>query len=99
MTGLPAACSGERYSGVPMTPPVTVRCGLANRLAMPKSVSLAWPVGPAQEQVGRLEVAVDDAAVVGVLQRRGDLPGQVEHLRPRQPAALVAQAPRSWARR
>ena len=37
-------------------------------LASPKSVTRGWPVGVEQD-VGRLEVAVDDAVLVGVLRR------------------------------
>src|SRR4051795_5554027 len=44
--GLPVSCSGDRYAGVPGTTPgnvSTVDC--SGTLAMPKSVTLAWPVG------------------------------------------------------
>ncbi len=57
---------------------------------MPKSVSLILPDG-VRRQVGRLEVAVDDAAVVGVFERRRHLQRQVQHVGPGQLALLGQQ--------
>ena len=50
------------------------------------------------EQVRRLEVAVDDAAVVGVFEGGGDLAGDFQHVAPGQPAAAVRARRRSWGR-
>ena len=47
---------------------------------MPKSSSLGSPVGGDQD-VGRLEVAVDDQVLVRVLDGRADAPEEVEPLR------------------
>ena len=74
---------------MPTKLPAAVNGGRANSLATPKSVSLMTRSIAGQHDVRRLQVAVDDAAVVGVLQGRDDLQGQVEHLRPRQPAPLA----------
>ncbi len=43
MTAWPCACSGERYCAVPMIEPVSVISDAPAR-AMPKSVTLAWPL-------------------------------------------------------
>ena len=40
------------------------------------------------KQIGRLEIAVDNAAVVSVLEGRSDLASEIQHLAPRQTAAL-----------
>ena len=43
MTAWPCACSGDRYCAVPMIEPVSVISDAPAR-AMPKSVTLAWPL-------------------------------------------------------
>ena len=76
------ACSGDMYAGVPMTMPVPgpgpadvaagwLACGSAS-LAMPKSRTLATS-GVGDHDVGGLEVAMDDAALVRGAQGIGDL--------------------------
>ena len=55
---------------------------------MPKSATTAWP--PREQDVLRLDVAVDDPVLVGVVQRVGDLAGDAERLGERE---LAARAP------
>ena len=64
----PGPCS----SGVPSTAPVRgqARPPTSSRLASPKSVTFGRAVG-GQQDVGRLQVAVDDAPVVGGVRRPG----------------------------
>ena len=84
------------YAGVPTTWPAAVRssviCTWPSALAIPKSATLAWPVGGQQHVLG-LEVAVDDAL-------RGRLGEAAEHalehagdVRERQPADERPQRP------
>ena len=77
----PAVRSGDRYFGVPMNSPVVVRSAdsSSSRLAMPKSASLADP-SAGQQDVARLDVAVDDAGAVGGAERLQHLVGDA--LRP-----------------
>ena len=64
----PGPCS----AGVPRMAPVCVRpLSPSSRLARPKSVTCGWP-SRVEQDVGRLEVAVEDAALVGVVDRPGD---------------------------
>ena len=73
-----SACSGDMYVGVPTIAPVSARLWSVRlnsvALATPKSMTLG--VGPAVDlgdhHVGRLEVAVDDPLLVGVLHRLAD---------------------------
>ena len=61
---------------------------------MPKSESLISP-DLGQQQVGRLDVAMDDAGIVGVFERSAKLDGQIGHFAPVESAAgaqLVLQA-------
>ena len=46
--------------------------------AMPKSATMAWPFG--EQDVLGLDVAMDDAAAVGVVQRLGDLAREQQRL-------------------
>ena len=69
---LPCACSGAMYDGVPMTAPVWAFPGPPPpRLARPKSRDLAAGPSAIQQHVVRLQVAVDDALLVGGLHRPG----------------------------
>src|SRR6516165_979903 len=72
---LPAACSGDMYAGVPRMSPVRVRsCSSSRRLARPKSVTLGTnSAACGEEDVRRLQVAVKDAALVGVGHGAGEL--------------------------
>ena len=45
MAGLPSACSGERYCGVPITAPVRVMPTPSAARAIPKSVTFTLPCG------------------------------------------------------
>ena len=70
-TPLPSACSGEKYAAVPMTAPVCVRLSsVFTARAMPKSVTFTSPVR-GDEDVARLDVAVDHAVAVGEGERGG----------------------------
>ena len=75
------------YSGVPTTKPVLVIVGertasevieypgpkVENRRATPKSSSLSCATSPVRkEQIRRLEIAMDDAAMMGKRQGLGD---------------------------
>ena len=59
------------YAGVPSTVPTCVRSE-DSTCAMPKSATLAVP-SASDEDVRRLDVAVDDAQLVRVAERRQDL--------------------------
>ena len=73
------------YSSVPTTWPVRVARSVPSTRAMPKSVTLTRPV-LADQHVGRLHVAVDDAAPVRVLERVEELAEDRDRLGPGQPA-------------
>ena len=75
----PWHCSGDMYDGVPITMPVIVRFDVSMR-AMPKSATLSAPVGR-EDQVRRLDVAMDDAAA---------------HARTRARAAAAPAIATSW---
>ena len=91
------ACSGDMYSGVPIiwAKPVnsvlSVSC-CPMALATPKSITLTTGVAVVQrdQDVGRLEVAVDDALLMGVLHRLADRHEQLQPL-PRRQVVLVAE--------
>ena len=74
---LPSACSGDMYAGVPNTAPAWVkRAWLTPNLAMPKSkifTEIDVALALAQEDVVRLEIAMNDAGQVRRVQRFGDL--------------------------
>ncbi len=61
---------------------------MPNSRAMPKSESLTWFVA-SEEEIGRLDVAMDDTAVVGVTQRVAGLNGDEGDLAPIEAAAVV----------
>ena len=67
----PCSCSGAMYAGVPSTVPVPVMSVRSTAFAMPRSASFTEPSLPEQD-VGRLDVAVDDAGAVRVVERLGD---------------------------
>ena len=68
----PTACSGAMYCGVPTTAPESVSSPSPSiRLASPKSVTCGRP-SRVEQDVRRLEVAVQDAPLVGVVDRPGD---------------------------
>ena len=84
---LSSACSGLMYSGVPtiwakpVNSVLSVSCWPI-ALATPKSITLATGTAVVQrdQDVGRLEVAVDDPLLVGVLDRLADLDEQLQPL-------------------
>ena len=79
-----SACSGDMYVGVPTIAPVSAKlmsvsfCSVA--LATPKSMTFG--VGAAvdlgDQHVPRLQVAVDDPLLVGVLHRLADRDEQLQ---------------------
>ena len=82
-----SACSGLMYSGVPMKLPNSVKsvcsvscCVVA--LAMPKSMTFGTglPSCTRDEDVRGLQVAVDDALLVRVLDAVADLDEQLQPL-------------------
>ena len=103
-TGLPRACSGDMYAAVPrMIPaavPVWARVGDCDRSAEDVAPALAAPRLRQAEvehldlavwrdlHVGRLQVAVDDALLVRVLEGLGDLLGDSDRLVDRNRPAL-----------
>ena len=91
------ACSGDMYSSVPTTAPNCVDSDSsvslpAVALATPKSITLGTglAVDERDQDVGRLEVAVDDPLLVGVLHRLADRHEQLQPLPGREPG-LVAE--------
>jgi hypothetical protein len=58
--------------------PVMVSCSDAVILAMPKSAILAVP-SRRDHDVGRLDVAMDDALLVRIVERHGGLSQDAEH--------------------
>ena len=69
----PLDCSGERYIGVPISVPAAVRPEeSAMLLARPKSPE-DDPAALVEEDVHRLDVAVDDAPHVGRVEGRGEV--------------------------
>ena len=90
------ACSGDMYSGVPTTAPNPVTSvlsvsGCPARLGHAEVDHLRHRPAVVQgdQDVGRLEVAVDDALLVGVLDRLADRDEQLQPL-PRGEPVLVA---------
>ena len=85
-SALKLACSGAMYSGVPATLPKAVNrlCSVSRSplvaLARPKSITLGTGLSSCDldQDVGGLEVAVDDPLLVRVLHRRADLAEQGE---------------------
>ena len=69
----PAACSGAMYDGVPRIAPVCVRSLRTSMLAGQAEVGDQRLARVVEQDVGRLQVAVDDAALVGVMHGAGDL--------------------------
>ena len=102
-TALPRACSGAMYAAVPRISPISVPCAVSvgefdgdpraplaaagiDGLRQAEVQDLDRAVA-ADFDVGRLQVAVDDALLVRGFERVGDLPGDRERLRHRQGAA------------
>ena len=78
------------YIGVPATTPLCVRLASSAARARPKSVIFDALLRAALEQdVGRLDVAVDQAGGVGGGQPLGDLPADPQHLRHVERAGAV----------
>ena len=78
------------YSGVPATTPLCVRLASSAARARPKSVIFTRCLRSAFEQdVGRLDVAVDQPVRVGGGQPLGDLPADPHDLRHVQRAGAV----------
>ena len=89
----PAACSGAMYSGVPNTEPARVSRGSAVLPARRRDLGdpevddldeVRAAVAVEQEHVLRLEVAVDDALVVGGGERARDLRGDPDRAHRRE---------------
>ena len=84
-----SACSGDMYSGVPTIVPKPVNrrvLGQPDRsvaLATPKSMTLGTGLSSCKvdEDVRRLDVAVDDPLLVGMLDRLADRDEQLEPIR------------------
>ena len=94
----PRHCSGDMYAAVPMVLFAPVRAVTSASLAMPKSVSFSDAV-PRQHQVGRLQVAVDDPLLVGVLEGLAELPAVGGHVLPGEAAAAGEHRGRGPRRR
>ena len=77
---------GAIYSAVPTSPPSDVMRVLPNSRAMPKSASLTSLLA-GQQQIRRLEIAMDHAVVVGMLERLGEHDAEMGRLAPVEPAA------------
>ena len=112
-TARPLACSGDMYAAVPSSTPACVMAGdvsigECDRIAV-RAACRVQRLGQAEVEhlddavgrdlhVGRLEIAVDDAALVRRLERLGDLPrdGQrlVERQRPTRDAIGERRRPR-----
>ena len=88
---LPETCSGDMYLGEPRIMPVMVLTSLLRMRAMPKSVIFTSAVVEHHDVRG-LDVAMDDLAIVRVLQAFRDLRGDVERLRKRDRRARLQQA-------
>ena len=92
------ACSGDMYSGVPtIAPKPVIRLASVScwpvALATPKSITFGTGavVVEGDQHVGRLDVAVDDALLVGVLNRLADRDEQLQPL-PRGELALITES-------
>ena len=90
---LPCSCSGDMYCSVPRICPSLVSAWSGSRraaaastdaliFASPKSSSLTPDLG--HQDVGRLQIAVDDAFAVRGIQRIGNLDGVLQRLIERQ---------------
>ena len=84
------------YVGVPIAMPVAVSRESPSLIAraMPKSVTIGRPLSRVDQDVVGLDVAVDDAALVGVGERVGDVAQRAPRLVDRQRAVVVQRASR-----
>ena len=77
------------YCGVPATTPLCVRLASSTARARPKSVILTRCDAVLQQDVGRLDVAVDQPLGVGRRQAGGRLHADAQDLRQLQRPAAV----------
>ena len=77
----PLACSGDMYSGVPATTPVCVRLASSDGAGQAEVGDLDALDAVLQQDVGRLDVAVDQPLRVGRGQALGDLHADAQDLR------------------
>ena len=88
VTGVPAACSGRHVVGRAEHAPRDGDAGRAEHTGDAEVGQLRLtPVG--EQDVGRLDVAVDHAVVVRVLQRAADLQSDLTSLPPIEPPAVL----------
>ena len=75
----PPACSGLMYCGVPTTMPLWVSCCRAGGVQRARDAEVEDDrVSSGQHDVVGLDVAVDDAVLVGVLQGAADFAGDLK---------------------
>jgi len=85
------------YEGVPIHMPIVVRLDVSTR-AMPKSATLSVPLG-VENQVGRLDVAMNDAALVRKIERLQQLGHDGDDLRQVEGRATVQVVAATLCRR
>src|SRR5579883_2145679 len=76
-------------ASAPLAP--TLRPKQGGRTMLPPWLGRRVGARGSEQQIRRFEIAVNNAAVMGVLEGRGNLPGQLEHFRPGQAPALQHQ--------
>ncbi len=96
-TGLPCACSGDAYRAVPnTTPDGSVQAASAIAACEPE-VGDAQPTLLVEQQVRRLDVSVDDASAMRVLEPSRRLEADHERLRRRQEPPGIEHRPQAAA--